>query len=114
VAKGPQILTMVVRAPRSAGKDMTGGDFEEDSVDVAVLIVLRLVWQALEEMAGAKGKEEMLIVDIVQGEHGAAGEEKLSGLRLEAKVFERDPQGWFWTTSSMDGDCCEENKAAQD
>jgi hypothetical protein len=114
VAKGPQILSMIVHAPCGAGEDTTGGYFEEDGVDVAILIVLRLVWQALEEMAGAEGKEEMLIVDVVQRKHGAAGEQELGGLRLEAKVFEWDSQGWFWATSGMAGDCCEEKKAAQD
>jgi hypothetical protein len=114
VAESPEVLAVVVHAPRGAGEDMTGGDFEEDGVDVAVLIVHRVVREALEEMAGAEGKEEMLVVDVVQGEHGAAGEEELSGLRLEAKAFERDSQGWFWATSGMDGDCCEEKKADQD
>jgi hypothetical protein len=105
---------VVVHAPRGASEDTPGGDFEENGVDIAVLIVHRVVREALEEMAGAEGKEEMLVVDVVQGEHGAAGEQKLSGLRLEAKVFKRDAQGWFRATSGMDGDCCEEKKAAQD
>jgi hypothetical protein len=55
----------------------------------------------------------MLVVDVVQGEHRAAGEQELSGLRLEAKAFEWDTEGWFWATRGTDRDCCEE-KADQD
>ena len=43
VAEGPEVLAVVVHAPRGAGEDMAGGDFEEDGVDVAVLIVLGVV-----------------------------------------------------------------------
>ena len=65
-------------------------------------------------MAGAEGEEEMLVVDVVQGEHGAAGEQELSGLRLEAKVFERDPQGWLGPRAAWTGIAMRRRSAAQD
>ena len=39
VAEAPEVLAVIVEAPVGAGEDAAGGEFEEDGVDVAVLIV---------------------------------------------------------------------------
>ena len=90
MAEAPQILAVVVRAPGGAGKDVAGGEFDQDGVDGAVHVVLWLVGQPREEMAGAEGEEKMLVVDIVDGQHGAACEEELLGEWLEAELFQRE------------------------
>ena len=51
----------------------------QDGVDVAVLVVGRVVGQALEEAPGVEGEQQMLVVDVVEGQHGAAGEQELRG-----------------------------------
>jgi len=79
---------VVVRAPGGAGEDVAGGEFEQDGVDAAVHVVLGLVGEALEKVAGAEGEQEMLIVDVVNCQHGAACEEELLGEGLEAERFQ--------------------------
>ncbi|WP_433968878.1 hypothetical protein [Tunturiibacter gelidiferens] len=79
MAQIPEILAMVVGAPGGAGQNVARGKFEEDGVDGAVHVVLRLVGQALEEVPGAEGEQEMLMVDVVNRQHGAACEEELLG-----------------------------------
>jgi hypothetical protein len=72
---------------------MAGGEFEEECVDVAVHVVGWVVGQARHEAANDEGDQQMLVVHVVEGEHGAAGEEELAGERLEAERIERDTQG---------------------
>jgi hypothetical protein len=43
VAEAPKILTMIVKAPRGASDDFSGGEFEEEGIDIAVLIVWWIV-----------------------------------------------------------------------
>ena len=103
VAKVPEVLGVVVQVPGGAGEDAASGEFEEDGVDDAVLIVLGLVGQARYEAVDDEGEEKVLVVDIVQREHGAAVEQELGGKRLEAKIFERDAQRWLRAAGSTRG-----------
>ena len=48
---------------------------------------------AADEAAGVEGEEEVSVVDIMQGEHGAAVEQIARGQGLEAEVFEGDSEG---------------------
>jgi hypothetical protein len=95
VAKVPEVLGVVVQVPGGAGEYAAIGELEEDGVDYAVLIVLGLVGQARYEAVDDEGDEKVLVVDIVQREHGAAVEQELGRKRLEAKIFERDAQRWL-------------------
>ena len=92
VAEAPEVLGVVVEVPGGAGEDLAGGEFEEDGVDDAVLIVGGLVGQAGDEAVDDEGDEKMLVVDVVQREHGAAVEQELGGEGLEAEVFEGDAE----------------------
>jgi len=40
-----------------------------------------------------EGEEKMLVVNVMEGEHGAAIEEKLVGKGLEAEFLEGDAKG---------------------
>lgn len=113
MAKGPEVLAVIVRAPCSTGDDMAGGNFEKDSVDSAILIVLWFIDQAPEKMTCAESEKEMLVVHVVQGEHGAAGEQELDGLWLKPKTFEGDTQGRLRAASRVDRGCREEEKDRQ-
>jgi hypothetical protein len=113
VAERPEILTVVVHAPGGAGKDATGGEFEEDGVDGAILIIFRVAGQTLHQMASAEGEKEVLLVDVVEREHRAAGEEELIRLRLKAEFFKWDAQRRVRIASGKDGVCGEEKKTAQ-
>jgi hypothetical protein len=93
VAETPEVLGGVMEVPGGAREDFTSRDFQQEGVDQAVLIVGWLVGQAGDETVDDEGEEEVLIVDVVQGKHGAAVEQKLSGERLEAEVFEGDTEG---------------------
>jgi hypothetical protein len=88
VTKTPKILTVVVGAPGGAGKDVAGGKFQQDGVDCAVHVVFGFIGQTLEKVAGTEGEQEVLIVDVVDGQHGAASEEELLGERLEAELVQ--------------------------
>jgi hypothetical protein len=66
---------------------------EQNGVDHTVLIVGGLVGHTGDEPVDDKSKEKVLIVDIMQREHGAAVEQELRLEGLEAKVFERDAEG---------------------
>jgi hypothetical protein len=90
VAEIPEVLGVVVQVPVGAGKDATGGEFEENGLDHAVLVVFGLVGQARDEAVDDEGEEKMLVVDVVQREHGGAVEQELSGERPDAEFFEGD------------------------
>ena len=92
---------------------MAGGYFEKDGVDGAIVIVLGVVDQTPEQMAPAEGEEEMLVVDVVQGEHGAAGEQELDGLGLKAETFKRDTKRRLWSAGGMDLSGRQEKKHGQ-
>jgi len=95
VAKVPQVLGAVVKVPGGAGEDLSGGDFEENGVDDPVLIVFGFVGQARDEPVSDEGEEKVLVINVVQRQHGAAIEQQLSGERLEAEVFERKTERWL-------------------
>jgi hypothetical protein len=83
---------MVVQVPGGAGEGMAGGKFDEECLDDAVLIVFRFVRQARDEAVNNEGQEKVLVVNVVEGEHGAAVEQELGGERLEPEVFQRDAE----------------------
>ena len=97
--------------PGGAGEDLSGGDFDEDCVDDAVLIVFGFVGQARDEPVSDEGEEKMLVINVVQRQHGAAIEQELRGERLEAEVFERDTEGRLGAAGEEG--CGEEEKAGQ-
>jgi hypothetical protein len=113
VTEGPEVLAVVVRTPCSAGEDMAGGDLQKDGVDGAILIVLGFVDQAPEKVARAEGEEEVLVVDVVQREHGAAAEHELRGLRLKAETFEWDTQRRLRATGRINRSYRQEKKHGQ-
>jgi hypothetical protein len=88
----PEVLSVVVEVPGGAGEDLGGGNFEEDGVDDAILVVFGLVGEARDEAVDDEGDEKMLVVNVVQGEHGTAIEEKLVGEGHKAEVLEGDAQ----------------------
>jgi hypothetical protein len=88
-------LGVVVQVPGGARQGASSGEFEQDGVDDAVLIVFGLVGQAGYETVNDKGEEKMLVVNVVQREHGAAIEQELGRERLEAEVFEREAKRRF-------------------
>ena len=90
VSEAPEILAVVVESPLGAAEDVAGGELEEDGLNVAVLVFRGFVGQTLEEATDAVGEEEMLVVDVVERVHGAAGEKELGGERREADWFQRD------------------------
>ena len=83
-------MAVVVEPPLGSAQDAAGGKFEEDGVDVTVLIVRGVVGQALQEATGAEGEEQVLVVHIVERQHGAAGQQELGGEGLEAERLKRD------------------------
>jgi hypothetical protein len=84
VAEAPEVLSGVVEVPGGAREDFTSGDFQQKGVDQTVLIVSWLVRQAGDKAMDDEGNEEVLVINVVHGKHGAAVEHKLSGERLEA------------------------------
>ena len=62
-----------MEAPLGGGEDVAGGDFEEDGLDGAVVVVGGLVGQTLHEAVDGVCDEEMLVVDEVDGGEGLAG-----------------------------------------
>ena len=86
----PEILGMVVEVPGGAGKDFAVRDFEENGVDDTILIVCGLIGEARDEAVDDEGDEKMLVVNVVQGKHGAAVEKKFVGEVLKTEVFEGD------------------------
>lgn len=113
VAEVPKVLGVVVQVPGGAGEDAASGDFEENGVDHAVLIVLGLLGQARNEAVSDEGEEKMLFVDVVQREHRAAVEQELGGLRLEAEIFQRDTEGRLGLCSEGGYGGKEEKKTGQ-
>ncbi len=90
VADIPEVLAVVVEDPLGAGEDAAGRKLEEESVNVAVFVGGGIVGDAADETAGVEGDEEMGGVDVIDGEHGAAAEERARGYRLETQRIERD------------------------
>lgn len=105
---------MIVRAPGGAGEGVAGGEFDEDGVDGAVHVVLGLVGQSREEVAGAEGEQEMLIVDVVDGQHGAACEEELLGECLEAELFQGEALVGCGDAGGEEGGSEEKKKSAHE
>ena len=87
MAKIPEVLGVVVQVPGGAGEDAAGGEFEQNGVDDAVLIVFGLVGQARDEAVDDEGEEKMLVVDVVQREHGAAVEQELGRREAGTRNF---------------------------
>jgi hypothetical protein len=90
VAELPEVLAVIVESPGGLGEDASGGKFEEESVDVAILIGFGIVGQTGEKTADGEGEEEMAIVDVVEGKERTALQEELVGDGLEAEGFERN------------------------
>jgi hypothetical protein len=57
MAEAPEVLAVVVEPPGGAGDDVAARKFEEESVDVAVLVVFGVVGKAREEAANSKREE---------------------------------------------------------
>jgi hypothetical protein len=95
MAKIPEVLGVVMEVPGGAGENLSGRELEQEGVDDTVLIVLGLVGQAGDEAVGDEGKENMLIVNVVEREHRAAVEQELWRKRLEAEVFQWDTKSWL-------------------
>src|SRR6266550_667394 len=112
MAQVPEVLGVVVQVPGGAGEGAAGGDFEQNGVDDAVLIVFGLVGQAGDEAVNDEGEEKMLVVNVVQREHGAAVEQELGGEMLEAEVFERDAE-WGLGLCGEEGDGGKKKKPGQ-
>ena len=86
----PLMVAVVVEAPICTAQDTARGKLEEDSGDVAVLILGRAVAQPEHEAGNAEGHQQMLVADIIERDHGAAGEQIPRGDGLEAERFQRD------------------------
>jgi hypothetical protein len=84
---------VVMEVPVGACEGFAGRQFEEDGFDVAVHVVCGLIGKAGDEFFDDEGEEEVLVVDVVEGEHGAAVEEELLGDGLEAELFEGQAEG---------------------
>ncbi len=67
VAEVPEVLGVIVQVPGGAGQDAAGGDFEQNGVDDAILILCGLVGQARDEAMDDEGNEKVLLVNVVQG-----------------------------------------------
>jgi hypothetical protein len=81
-----------MQVPGGARQGTAAGEFEQNALDDAVLIVFGFVGQAGDEAVNDEGEEKMLVVDVVQREHGAAIEQELGGKRLKSEVFKGDAQ----------------------
>jgi hypothetical protein len=114
VTEAPQILAVVVRAPGGAGEGVAGGELDQDGVDGAVHIVLWLVGQPGEEVAGAEGEQKMLVVDVVDGQHGAACEEELLGQGLESELVQGEAKRRLGAAGGEEGWSEEKKKSAHE
>jgi hypothetical protein len=68
VTQAPQVLAVIVESPRGAGDDLAAGEFEQESVNVAVPIVFGISRQTREEAANGEGEQQMAVVDVMDGE----------------------------------------------
>jgi hypothetical protein len=110
MAKIPEILAVIVEPPLGAAEDVTGWEFEENSLDETVLIVGGLVGQTREEAVSAIGEEQVFVVHVVERVHGAAGEKELGGDRHEAQRFQGDAKNGVGVTGSQEGNRYQEKK----
>src|SRR5205823_9669651 len=92
VAEIPEVLSMVVQVPGGAGEGAAAGEFKQDGLNHAVLIVFGLIGQAGDEPVNYERKEKMLVVNVVHAVHGTAVEQETGGDGLESEVFERDAE----------------------
>ena len=80
---------MIVRAPRSTSQSFAGWKLKQDGVDHPVLIAGRAVRQALQKMFCTVGQQQMIGIDKVDGQHGAARQHELHLGILKAERFKR-------------------------
>ena len=80
----PEVLGMVVQMPGGAGEGLAGGEFQHKGVNHTVLIVLGFGGETGNQAVRNEREQEMLVVDVVEREHGAAVEQKLGRKGLEA------------------------------
>jgi hypothetical protein len=114
VAEAPKVLTVIVKAPGGAGDDFAGGEFEEEGVDVAVLIVWGIVGHTGKQAANGEGEEQVLVVDVVDGEERTSREQELAGERLEAQGFEGDAERWIRAAGEERGDQEKKQRKAEE
>ena len=105
-------MAEVVETPLGAGQGATAGKLEEDGIDDAVFIFGRAVGKARHETGDAEGDEQMLGIDVVEGDHGRAGEEIARGDALEAEDVERNALNRFGVLCVY-GKCGEEGCEAE-
>ena len=110
VAEVPEVLAVIVDEHLGAGEEAAGGEFDEQEIDVVILIGRGIVGDAGNEVAGVEGDEEMSGIHIVQGEHGAAVEQIAGGQGHEADVLKRDSGGWAGAGSE---ECCGQDEAEE-
>jgi hypothetical protein len=79
MAQIPEVLGVVMQVPRGAGQGAAAGEFKQNGVDDAVLIVFGFVGQAWDEAVNDEREKKMLVVDVVQRQHRAAIEQELGG-----------------------------------
>ena len=88
VSEIPQILASVMRAPGGTRQHFTGWNLKQHAVDDAVLICGRTLRQALQQLLGAEGHQQVLVVDKIDRKHGAAGEQELIRKCRKTKRFQ--------------------------
>ena len=111
MAQIPEVLGVVMQVPGGARQTAAAGEFEQNALDDAVLIVFGFVGQAGDEAVNDEREEKMLVVDVVQRQHGAAIEQELGGKRLESEVFKGDTQ--WGVVFCRKGRCGGEEEAGQ-
>jgi hypothetical protein len=103
-AQVPEVLTVVVEQPFGAGEDAARGEFEEQSVDVAVQLVGPVFRGTPDEAAGDEREQDVAIVDVVQGYHRASTQQVTGQQGLKAERIEGDPGSGWGSVSSRERD----------
>jgi hypothetical protein len=111
VAEVPEVLTVVVKVPGGASENLSGGEFEEDGVGYAILVILGLIPEAWDEAVDDEGDKKVLVVNVMQREHRTATEQKLSGDGLKAEAVEGDTERRLRAAHEPGG--CPEKKKGQ-
>lgn len=62
---------------------------------MAILVVFGLIRQARQKTAGGESKKQVVVIDIVDGEHRTASSQELGGLWLKAQGFEWNAERRF-------------------